>query len=131
MSPPTTRAGRIFASFYIFFGTLLAAKALTKLVSLPLQRSRQRLERAVESQFGNRLTPKRYRAIHKKVRRLNLPAPNPDTVTPAEFTLAMLVSLGRITEGDVQECAESFHQLDRDRTGVLRAPTPVAPSHAP
>eukprot|EP00667_Euglena_gracilis_P012445 EG_transcript_12787 len=116
---PKTYWGRAFAVGYIFLGTVLCARALSHLASLPMQLRQQRLEEAVERQFGPALSRSAFSTIARQLSRLHIRTPGTQAITQAEFILGMFVSLGRITEEDIQVCAQQFQALDHSCNGLL------------
>ena len=65
---PNTWEGRLFAVFYIFFGTLLTAHALSKIVSIPMNLRHRSLENKLVHQFGDTLNKEEFVAIRATVK---------------------------------------------------------------
>jgi len=122
---PTTLLGRAFAVVYIAIGSIVTAQSLATLARVPIRLRQQQYEEHVETQFGDKLSKSTYEVIIQKVEHLKLTrSSGPATVSQAEFALAMLLSLGRISEEDVAECVTTFDHLDGDHDGLL-TPTDV------
>ena len=117
---PSSLPGRLFAIFFIAIGTVVIAQCLGDISSIPLQMRRQRVEGQVMRQFGDTLEEEELLGLANGdyMSTLGL-SQNPDYCTRAEFTLAMLIKLGKINTRDLAGCYNQFSQLDHSGDGRL------------
>eukprot|EP00667_Euglena_gracilis_P008952 EG_transcript_9089 len=111
---PVTPWGKAFASLYILLGTPLTLKALSLIAELPIRARQKRREEKIGRQFGEELTKAEYAALVKELKKLQIKKPGEAAVSKAQFTLTLLVKLGRVAPGDIEQCSEAFDALDVD-----------------
>ena len=132
---PKTLWGRVFSIFFIFFGTLATAQALSAVASIPMKYHRRHLEATVIGQYGNHLTRAELEDLVKDPVTQQLHVANAskqqqndsnetsmaaaNTCSVEEFVLKILIKLDRVTSSEIQDIAAQFHKLDKDGTGKL------------
>ena len=84
-----------------------------------MEARQKRFEAQLQRQFGSAMDHADYQAIKTRVRSLQLGHPGAKGVIRSDFTLAMLLSLGRIHESDLEDCYQTFDQLDKGGDGML------------
>jgi len=129
---PKTLWGRVFSIFFIFFGTLATAQALSAVASIPMKYHRRHLEATVIGQYGNQLTRAELEDLVKdpviqqlhvanaskqQQNQTSMAAANSCSVE--EFVLKILIKLDRVTSSEIQDIAAQFHKLDKNGTGRL------------
>eukprot|EP00993_Chasmostoma_nieuportense_P001811 NODE_2659_length_1124_cov_42.620863_g2537_i0.p1 GENE.NODE_2659_length_1124_cov_42.620863_g2537_i0~~NODE_2659_length_1124_cov_42.620863_g2537_i0.p1 ORF type:complete len:339 (-),score=95.02 NODE_2659_length_1124_cov_42.620863_g2537_i0:108-1082(-) len=114
---PKTQAGKAFAIPYILLGTFAAGNSLRHIVEWPLQLRRRKNILLVERQFGDHLETEELQALVALAKELGMKADC--YVTRAQFTLTMLVQLGKVTPAELKECYEQFDTLDKTHDGRL------------
>jgi hypothetical protein len=115
---PKTSLGKMFAIFFCTVCTLLVGQVLGSIVQIPLDLRRERMERKIQEQLGDDLQEDELVALAAEVHRLGFGAAGAG-VTRAEFAVAMLVSIGKLEEVDVQKALKTFDKLDIEKDGVL------------
>ncbi|CAM8989003.1 unnamed protein product [Rhodiola kirilowii] len=105
----TTKAGRIFAIFWILAGTLCVAQFFLYVAELSTEKRRKSLVKWV---------------LNRQMTKLDLEAADFDgdgVVDAAEFVLYKLKEMGKIEQEDIELVMEEFKHLDVDQTGTLSA----------
>ncbi|CDP04516.1 unnamed protein product [Coffea canephora] len=103
----STRAGRLFASFWILISTLCLAQVFYCLAELYTERRRRSLVKWV---------------LTRKLTITDLEAADLDqdsTVSASEFILYKLKEMGKISEEDIAPVMQQFKNLDIDQSGTL------------
>ena len=123
---PTTKGGKLFATIYILVAGTVLLNNMSTISMIPLELRRRRIEKAVLTQFGDRLDDEALRelATGPLVQRLKLTTSRSDGLdecTREMFSLAMLVRLGKVTEQDIKETFTAFQHLDVHNEGVLNS----------
>eukprot|EP00041_Stephanoeca_diplocostata_P024100 m.603411 g.603411 ORF g.603411 m.603411 type:complete len:185 (-) comp22452_c3_seq26:2643-3197(-) len=107
-----TDVGKAVMMVYLLIATVLFARIILNIASIPLKRRERRLEEMILSQFG--------RALDKRELEVLCEGGQTDgQCTKAEFILRMLVWLGRANPRDIELCAKQFDLLDKTHDGVL------------
>ena len=128
---PVTKGGKLFATVYILVAGTILLNNMSTISMIPLELRKQRLERAVLTQFGDQLDDAALRelATGPVIQRLHLSAKRPDGLeecTREMFSLAMLVRLGKVTEQEIRETFAAFRKLDVNDEGVLNSKSIIA-----
>ena len=104
----------MFAIFYIPFAVGLMSKTIMSIALILADFRQLKLESFVLDQFGDELSAPDF--VDLKVA-VNL-GPN-DSIRKNDFTLAMLLRLGRIGKYDITRIEQIFERLDKDKNGEL------------
>lgn len=102
---------KIFGVFYLITGTVVIAKALSDIASIPLERRRRQLEKMVLAQYGEGLSLEELREITE--------SSGNGFCTKSEFVLLMLRKLDKVKASDVAAAVRQFDKLDVDGSGIL------------
>lgn len=108
----STEEGRLFGVVYLVVGTVIIAKALSDIASIPLEARKARLERMVLEQYGSDLSLDEFEELTRT-------GAHPGFCTKNEFILLMLKKLNKISTKDIREAVAQFDALDADGSGVL------------
>jgi hypothetical protein len=111
---PESTGARVFMVCYVPIGVLFFANALNKVSAIPLQIRTFRLNNFVLKQFGTQLTEDDFMDLKRSV-----DLDFKDDMSKNDFSLAMLLRLGKITLHDLAPIEEEFFHLDIDRSGKL------------
>lgn len=111
---PRSEWGKLFAIIYIPFAVGLMSKTIMTVALIPAEFRQLKLESFVLDQFGNELSAPDFADLKVSV---NL-SPDAD-ITKNDFTLAMLLRLGRIGTYDITRIEQIFERLDKDKNGSL------------
>jgi len=109
---PKSPLGKVFTIVFAVVGTLFVGKMLSAVVQIPLDLRRLRMEERVRHQLGETLEVHELRALVEEVRRLGLSVDQLDHCGRAEFALAMLVSVGKVNERDLDQALKQFDRFD-------------------
>ena len=117
---PTTKAGKVFAIFFLLIGCCLMAKAIGEVANLPLERRRRRNEQAVLDQYGADLDAEEFEEILESFKGIGLASTEGDgSIAKTEFVLSMLYKLDIVKPEDIKRCVAVFDELDADKSGRL------------
>lgn len=111
---PQSFIGKLFAIVYIPIAVALMSKTIMSIALIPMEYRHLKLEAYVLDQFGDELSAPDFADLKSSV---NV---GPDeSIRKNDFTLAMLLRLGRIGKYDITRIEQIFARLDKDKTGVL------------
>lgn len=111
---PQSWPGKVFACFYIPIAVALMSKTIMSIALIPMEYRQLKLEAYVLDQFGDELSAPDFADLKASV---NIAGEEP--IRKNDFTLAMLLRLGRIGKYDITRIEQIFARLDKDNTGVL------------
>lgn len=111
---PQSWMGKLFAIVYIPIAVALMSKTVMSIALIPMEYRRLKLEAYVLDQFGDQLTSADFVDLKSSV---NIGPEEP--IRKNDFTLAMLLRLGRVGKYDITRIEQIFARLDKDKTGVL------------
>lgn len=99
----------VFTTVYVIVAGTILLHNMSLISMIPLELRKYRIEQAVLGQFGSQLTDDELQELStgRLIQRLKLATNRPDGLnecTREMFSLAMLVRLGRITEGTILVC---------------------------
>eukprot|EP01043_Picozoa_sp_COSAG02_P040631 COSAG02_NODE_3304_length_6976_cov_6.587902_5_plen_662_part_00 len=104
---PQSWMGKLFAIVYIPIAVALMSKTIMSIVMIPMEYRRLRLEAYVLDQFGDELSAPDFVELKASI---NIHAE--ETIRKNDFTLAMLLRLGRVGKYDITRIEQVFSQLD-------------------
>lgn len=111
---PQSWGGKLFAIVYIPIAVALMSRAIMTIALIPMEYRRLKLEAYVLDQFGDELSAPDLVELKSSV---NVAAEEP--IRKNDFTLAMLLRLGRLSKYDVTRIEQVFTRLDKDNSGIL------------
>ena len=111
---PQSWGGKLFAIVYIPIAVTLMSRAIMSIALIPMEYRRLKLETYVLDQFGDELSAPDLVELKSSV---NIAAEAP--IRKNDFTLAMLLRLGRLSKYDVTRIEQVFARLDKDNSGFL------------
>ncbi|KAI4306208.1 hypothetical protein L6164_029503 [Bauhinia variegata] len=103
----STKAGRVFAVFWIWTGTICLGQLFLYVAELKTESRQKELVNWV---------------LNKKMTHLDLEAADLDgdgTVGAAEFVIYKLKEMGKVTQNDISLILKEFEELDVDQSGTL------------
>jgi hypothetical protein len=106
--------GKLFAIVYIPIAVALMSKTIMTIAIIPMEYRHLKLEAYVLDQFGDSLTASDVVDLKSSV---NIQSEEP--IRRNDFTLAMLLRLGRVGKYDITRIEQVFSRLDKDKTGIL------------
>ena len=116
---PTTPQAQVFVCVYALFGTILLARSLGALASIPLERRRLYQQQLVLDQYGGELDAEELDDLQTTLTELELCDADRGYCTRSDFALAMLVRQDKVTRTDVKAALGTFEKLDIDGSGEL------------
>ena len=111
---PQSWMGKLFATVYIPIAVALMSKTIMTIAIIPMEYRHLKLEAYVLDQFGDSLTASDVVDLKSSV---NIQSEEP--IRRNDFTLAMLLRLGRVGKYDITRIEQVFSRLDKDKTGIL------------
>ena len=111
---PQSWMGKLFAIVYIPIAVALMSKTIMTIAIIPMEYRHLKLEAYVLDQFGDSLTASDVVDLKSSV---NIQSEEP--IRRNDFTLAMLLRLGRVGKYDITRIEQVFSRLDKDKTGIL------------
>lgn len=111
---PQSWIGKLFAIVYIPIAVALMSKTIMSIAIIPMEYRHLKLEAYVLDQFGDELSSPDFVELKSSV---NIQTEEP--LRKNDFTLAMLLRLGRIGKYDITRIEQVFSRLDKDKTGIL------------
>eukprot|EP01047_Picozoa_sp_COSAG01_P019575 COSAG01_NODE_1091_length_11743_cov_52.449244_9_plen_769_part_00 len=111
---PKSTMGKWFSVLYIPVAVAVMSKTIMSLALIPMDYRRLKLEEFVLDQFGEQLSAPDFTDLKKSV---NLGMD--ESIRKNDFTLAMLLRLGRVGPYDIARIEQTFGKLDRDNNGQL------------
>ena len=111
---PVTTESKMFSVLFIPVGVLFFAQAISSLSDVPIRNRAAKLEAYVLNQFLRRLTTYDINALQRSV-----DLKETDPISKNDFSLAVLLRLGRVTQDDLERIESIFFTLDQDRSGTL------------
>jgi hypothetical protein len=111
---PRSYLGKWFSLLYIPMAVGLMSKTIMSIALIPSDFRNLKLESFVLDQFGDELSAPDFADLKASV---NLGPDN--AIRKNDFTLAMLIRLGRVGKYDITRIEQIFDRLDKDKNGKL------------
>lgn len=111
---PQSWVGKLFAVVYIPIAVALMSKTVMSIALIPMEYRHLKLETYVLDQFGDELSAPDFVDLKSSVG-----VGTQEAIRKNDFTLAMLLRLGRVGKYDITRIEQIFARLDKDKTGVL------------
>ena len=125
---PKTHTAKAFCCGFLLLGSVLMGAECFAIAQMPLTLRTKRLERRVLEQYGEDLQVEELLELCRNVAELGLCRHDRDaspqrrhlqSISRSDFTLQLLVHMGKLQEDDIVECLKAFDKLDATGDGVL------------